>query len=426
MGRFGKRLAATVAVWAGISAIGVGAAISFGDAPRDWPQFRGPARDNVSRETGLLKEWSKGGPALLWKGPGVGDGHASVSVSNGKIFTSGMVGDAVYAFALNESDGKQAWRAKVGGLGGNNDSQGGKGSRSTPTVDGDRVYVLGPVGDLVCLAVADGAEQWRTNLRKEYGGGVPSWGYSDAPLVEGELVIVVPGGKKGTVLALDKKSGKEVWRSTGLSDSAHYVSPIVAEIGGVRQVIVFTAAHLAGIAPKDGTVLWQADRQGATAVCPMPVIKDNYIFTTSGYGVGCDLFKINSDGGKFSAEKVYSNKNMVNHHGGVILLDGNLYGYSDGKGWVCMDMMSGEIKWKEKEALGKGTISYADGRFYLRDEKKGTLALIEASPAGYKEVGRLEQPERSGKPYWPYLVIANGKLLVRDMDNVFCYDVKGK
>jgi len=288
------------------------------------------------------------------------------------------------------------------------------------------VYVEGPVGEVYCLAAADGKEVWHTNLRTDYGGGVPQWGYSDSPVVEGDVVICVPGGRGGTVLGLDKRTGKEVWRSKGLSDGAHYVSPIVAEIGGVRQAIVMTAAHLAGISPKDGKVLWVTERKGATAVIPTPVVKDNYIFVTSGYGVGCDLFKVDAQGGKFSVSKVYANKNMVNHHGGVILLDGNLYGYSDGKGWVCMDMMTGDIKWKEKEALGKGTISYADGRFYLRDERKGTIVLIEADPTAFKEVGRFEQPDKSGKPYWPHLVIANGKLYVRDMDNLFCYDVKAK
>ena len=423
--RLGKRLATVVlgTVVAGGGLI----AVARADAPKgDWPQFRGPARDNISKETGLLKSWPKEGPPLAWKGTGIGDGHSSVAVAGGKIFTTGLDGDGVYAFALNEADGKPAWKTKFGGLGNNQESQGGKGSRSTPTVDGDMVYVEGPVGEVYCLAAADGKEVWHTNLRTDYGGGVPQWGYSDSPVVEGDVVICVPGGRGGTVLGLDKRTGKEVWRSKGLSDGAHYVSPIVAEIGGVRQAIVMTAAHLAGISPKDGKVLWVTERKGATAVIPTPVVKDNYIFVTSGYGVGCDLFKVDAQGGKFSVSKVYANKNMVNHHGGVILLDGNLYGYSDGKGWVCMDMMTGDIKWKEKEALGKGTISYADGRFYLRDERKGTIVLIEADPTAFKEVGRFEQPDKSGKPYWPHLVIANGKLYVRDMDNLFCYDVKAK
>jgi outer membrane protein assembly factor BamB len=423
----GKRLAAMVI--AGATALACGT-VSFGDVPndsgKDWPQFRGPTRDNISKETGLLQKWPQGGPPLAWKATGIGDGHSSVAISGGKIFTTGREGNAVYAFALNEADGKELWKTKFGGLGNNNEGQGGKGSRSTPTVDGDMVYVEGPVGEVYCLSAADGKEVWHTNLKSNYGGIVPMWGYSDSPVVEGDVVICVPGGKGGTVLGLDKKTGKEVWRTKGLSDPAHYVSPVIAEIGGVRQAIVMTAAHLAGISPKDGTVLWMTERKGATAVIPTPVVKDNYIFVTSGYGVGCNLFKVDAQDGKFSVSKVYANKNMTNHHGGVVLVDGNLYGYSDGKGWVCMDFMTGEIKWKEKEQLGKGTVSYADGRLYLREERQGTLALLDASPEGYKEEGRFDQPDRSGKPAWPHLVIANGKLYVRDMNTLLCYDIKAK
>ena len=415
-----KRVAAVVL--AGVSVLG--GAVALADVAKDWPQFRGSMRDNVSKETGLLKEWPKGGPALAWTGTGIGDGHSSVAVANGRIFTSGREGDAVYAFALNEADGKSLWKGKVGDLGDSNEQQGGRGSRSTPTVDGDLVYVEGPAGDVVCFNAADGKEVWRANLTK-FGGRVPGWGYSDSPLVEGDVLVCVPGGKTA-VVGLDKRTGKEVWRSKGLSGPAHYVSPVAADIDGVRQVVVSTDKTLAGLAPKDGTVLWQTARKGQTAVIPTPIVSGDLVYVTTGYGAGENLFKITKDGEKFSATQVYSGKNMVNHHGGVILLDGYVYGYSDGKGWVCQDLKTGAIKWKEKDALGKGSIAYADGRFYLRAEKGGAIALIEASPEGYKEVGRFTPPSLSKKPYWPHLVIANGKLYVRDMDNLFCYDVKAK
>ena len=417
-----KRVAAVVL--AGVTVFG--GAVALADVAKDWPQFRGSMRDNVSKETGLLKTWPKGGPALAWTGTGIGDGHSSVAVANGRIFTSGRVGDAVYAFALNEADGKPLWKGKVGELGDSNEQQGGKGPRSTPTVDGDLVYAEGPAGDLVCFNAADGKEVWRTNLTN-FGGRAPHWGYSDSPLVEGDVLICVPGGKTAAV-GLDKRTGKEVWRSKGLSGPAHYVSSVAADIDGVRQVVVSTDKTLAGLAPKDGTVLWQTPRKGQTAVIPTPIVSGDLVYVTTGYGEGENLFKITKDGEKFSATQVYSSKNMVNHHGGVILLDGYVYGYSDGKGWVCQDLKTGAIKWKEKDALGKGSIAYADGRFYLRAEKTGggTIALIEASPAGYKEVGRFTQPKVSDKQLWPHPVIANGKLYIRDMDNLFCYDVKAK
>jgi len=232
------------------------------------------------------------------------------------------------------------------------------------------------------------------------------------------------------VVALDKQTGKEVWRSKKFTDAAAYAPPLVADIGGVHQIISYTDRHVAGIDAKDGLVLWAAPREGKTAVIPTPVVKDNYVYVTSGYGVGCDLFKINSTDGKFTVEPIYDhdkNKVMVNHHGGVILLDGFIYGNSDSsKSWVCQEMISGKEKWKDK-GVGKGTITYADGHFYTRSEGgKGTIALIEASPDGYKEHGRFDQPDRSGKSAWPHLVIANGKLYVRDMGTLLCYDVKAK
>jgi outer membrane protein assembly factor BamB len=420
--QIGKRVAAIVLAGATV----FGGAVALGDVAKDWPQFRGAARDNVSRETGLLKEWPKGGPPLAWKATGIGDGHSSVSVANGRIFTTGREGDAVYAFALNEADGKPVWKAKVGALGSNNEGQGGKGPRSTPTVDGDMVYVEGPVGEVVALSASDGKEAWRASVTKDFAGKLPLWGFSDSLLVEGDHVICVPGGSGGAFVALDKRTGKVAWRTKEITDSAHYVSPVVAEIGGVRQIIASTDKTIAGISPKDGSVLWQAPRKGRTAVIPTPIVHEDEVYVTTGYGEGENMYKITRNGDKFSAKQVYACKNMVNHHGGVILVDGYVYGYSDGKGWVCQDLKTGAVKWKEKEAMGKGSIAYADGRFYLRDEKSGEIALIEASPEAYKEVGRFKQPELSRKPLWPHPVLANGKLYIRDMDNLFCYDVKAK
>jgi outer membrane protein assembly factor BamB len=425
----GKRLAALVIAGAATLAC----TVSFGDVPndsaKDWPQFRGPARDNISKETGLLKQWPQGGPPLAWKINGIGLGHSSVSVADGKIFTAGAEGDAgsngaTYVFALSESDGKTLWKTKLGDNWKND--QGGFGSRGTPTVDGDRVYMIDPVGDIACLATADGKEIWHSNLKRDFGGGPPQWGYSESVTIDGDNVICTPGGRSGTVMALNKMTGKEVWRSKDFKDPAAYAPPLIADFGGVHQIVSYTESHLAGVNAKDGSVLWVADRKGRTAVIPTPIIHDDYIYVTSGYRVGCDLFKVNSNGGKFNVEHIYHNDDMQNHHGGVIYLDSHIYGHSDAKGWVCQDFMSGAIKWSNK-GVGKGSISYADGHFYLRSEgKQGTIALIEASPDGYKETGRFDQPDRSRALAWPHLVIANGKLYVRDMNTLLCYDIKAK
>lgn len=418
-----KRLAAMV--FAGATAWIGGSAI--GDVPKDWPTFNGPARDNISKETGLLKEWPKEGPPLAWKATGIGDGHSSVSVANGKIFTAGRIDDSCYVFALNEADGKPLWKSKLGGIGTNDDGQGGKGPRATPTVDGDMIFTEGPAGDVVAMAASDGKEAWHVNLKRDFGGSIPHWGYSESLLVDGDNVICTPGGAKGTVLALNKKTGKQTWRTESLKDPAHYTSLVPADIGNVHQVIVFTPASVAGVDAKDGTVLWKTSRRGKTAVIPTPVVKDNYIYVTSGYGIGCDLFKVNYEAGKFSVEPGYKdeNHNMENHTGGVVCVDGYIYGFSDTKNWTCQDMMTGDVKWSDRSLPGKGTIAYADGHLYCRSEK-GPIALIEATPTGWKQTGRFNQPERSGKIAWPHLVIANGKLYVRDMDNLFCYDIKAK
>lgn len=237
----------------------------------------------------------------------------------------------------------------------------------------------------------------------------------------------MPGGKKGDLVALDKKTGELIWQSKDLAESIHYSSPIVAELGGVRQYIQLTDASVSGIAASDGSLLWHATRKGNTAVIPTPIIHGDCVYVSSGYDIGCNLFKIKFADGKFSAEEVYADKSMKNQHGGVVLVGKNLFGYSDGKGWVCQDFETGKVLWTEKAKLGKGSLSFADGMLYLREEaKKGIVALIDATPDGYQEKGRFEQPDRSDKNSWPHPVVIDGRLYLRDQDVLLCYDVKQK
>jgi outer membrane protein assembly factor BamB len=395
-------------------------------APGDWPQWRGPNRDGISPETDLLKEWPPGGPRLLWKAGGLGKGYSTLAIAGRRIFTIGDTNGSSFVVALDLADGKPVWSAKLGKAGavGWGDFEG---PRATPTVDGDLLYAVGQWGDLVCLESATGSERWRKECVKDFSGTLPDWGFSESPLVDGGRVMITPGGGQGAVVALDKKTGALVWRSKQFTDPAHYSSLIAAEIGGVRQYIQLTAASVAGIAAADGKLLWRAPRLGRTAVIPTPICSDGFVYVTSGYGVGCNLFKVTVTGGKFNAEQVYANKVMANHHGGVIKVGDYVYGYSDGKGWTCQDFKNGEATWGEKDKLGKGSLVYADGRLYLRsEEKQGTVALIEASPQGYKEHGRFDQPDRTEKNSWAHLVIAGGKLYLRDQDLLLCYDVKAK
>jgi outer membrane protein assembly factor BamB len=396
-------------------------------AAADWPQFRGPEHNDLSTETGLLKQWPKDGPPLVWQAKGLGDGYSSVAVAGDRLYTAGDKGDSSFVLALNAADGQQVWSAKLGRAGAVGDPKF-YGPRSTPTVDGDLVFAVSQWGEMVCLEAAGGKEVWRKDFTKDLGGACPTWGYAESPLADGDRVVVTPGGSAGAVVALNKKTGVIVWRSKEFTDSPHYSSLAVASIGGVRQYIQLTPESVAGIAAADGKLLWRAARKGNVAVIPSPVCRDGLVYVSSGYGKGCDLFKVSAADGNFTAEPVYSNKVMANHHGGVVLVGDCLYGYSDSKGWTCQDLKTGQAKWQDKEKFGKGSLAYADGQLYLRQEdtSKGTVALIEASPEGFKEHGRFNPPGHSSKNSWPHPVIANGKLYLRDQDVLLCYDVKTK
>lgn len=392
----------------------------------NWPQWRGPDRNGISRETGILKEWPQGGPKLLWKATGLGGGYSTVAIANGKIYTSGDRSDLNYVVALNEADGKVVWEAKLGKPGA--PGWGGfAGPRATPTVDGDLVFTVDQWGELVCLDAKSGKEIWRKDYTKDFGSQRPEWGWSESPLVDGDQVVVTPGGGQGAVVALEKKTGKLLWQSKDFTDPAHYSSIVKATIGGVPQYVQLTAAHLVGIAPKDGSVLWTTERKGKTAVIPDPVVVDDHVYVTSGYGVGCDLFKVTKEGSKFTVSSVYTNnKEIENHHGGVVHIDGHIYGHSDRKGWTCQDLKTGASKWNDKK-LDKGSIVAVDGMLILRQEAKaGTVALVQATPEGYIEKGRFDQPDRSNKNSWPHPVVAGGRLYIRDQDVLLCYDLKAK
>jgi len=391
----------------------------------DWPQWRGPLRDDISTETGLLKQWPADGPPLAWKATGLGEGYSGVSVVGGRIYTMGDIGEASFLLALDAANGKVIWSTKVGKSGGDR-----PGPRCTPSVDGDQVVVLGQFGDLVCVSAAGGKELWRHNLQSEFGGKMMSgWGYSESPLVDDGKVICTPGGAQGTIIALDKKTGTVAWRCKEWTDNAAYSSIIIATINGVRQYIQLTDASVAGVSPKDGSVLWRAPRPGKVAVIPTPIFADDSVYVDSGYDIGCNLFKISAGtaAGSFSAQQVYANKVIKNQHGGIVKVGEYLYGHSDGDGWTCQNFKTGEAVWQEKAKLPKGSLSCADGMLYLRAESgPGTVVLLEPTTTGWTEKGRFDQPNRSNVNSWPHPVISGGKLYLRDKDILLCYDVKQK
>jgi outer membrane protein assembly factor BamB len=391
----------------------------------DWAQWRGEGRRGHSPDKGLLEKWPEGGPKQLWLFEDCGKGYSAPAVVDSSVYILGAR-EVTQLICLEEATGKEKWATEVGVIYKND---WGDGPRSTPTVDDGLVYALGGKGDLVCAKADRGEVVWSKSLTKDFGGKLPNWGYTESVLIDGEKLICTPGGNPGAIVALNKKTGDVIWTSAGLTDGAQYSSPIMIEHDGQRQYVQLFMKALVGVSAEDGKVLWKTRFRGRTAVVPTPIYSNGLIYVTAGYGAGCKQIRL---GGQ-TPEITYENENIVNHHGGVILLDGHLYGHSDKRGdgeWVCQHFESGEIVWKSKK-LGKGAIGYADGRFYCLGEKDGTVALIEASKDGWKEQGRFEmEPKtkiRSGRgKIWTHPVIVNGRLYLRDQDLFFSYDVKGE
>jgi len=394
-------------------------------AANDWPQWRGPDRTDISKETGVLKQWPKGGPKQVWLNKDGGLGYSGFSIVGGKLFTMGARDGKEFLIALDANTGKQLWCAEIGALLTNN---WGDGPRGTPTVEADRVYALGGQGTLVCCEVAGGKLIWKKTMQ-EFGGKVPAWGYTESPLVDGKLVVCTPGGSQGAIAALDKMTGAVVWQSKEFTDPAQYSSIIAVNHNGARQYIQLTMQSVAGVSATDGKLLWRSEWTGKTAVIPTPIFRDGCVYVTSGYGAGCKLVKIGA-GNKVT--DVYTSPLMENHHGGVVLVGDHLYGHSNRAGWVCQNFKTGEQAWADKKVLGKGACACCvEGMLYCLEENTGTVVLIEASPKGWKEHGRFkldpQTTQRSPKgKVWTHPVVANGKLYLRDQELIFCFDVKAK
>ena len=407
--------------------LAIGTLLSLAAGPieaADFSGFRGPKRDNISTETGLLKQWPVGGPKLLWTAKGLGEGYSTVSIVGGRAYTMGATragGESVHAIDL--AGGNIVWSTKISSQYG---ASAGNGPRATPTIDGSRLYAQGLSGDVACLDLESGRIIWQKNVLKTFGGGRPGWAICESVMIDGQKMICTPGGRDATMVALDKVTGDELWRSAVPGNpGAAYSSPIVTTAGGVKQYVNFTRNAVIGVRASDGTFLWkQSGSVNGTANCSSPVAAANLVFSASGYGKGGALVELTSSGGKTSARQVYHTRNMKNHHGGMLLLKGFLYGFNDGGGLTCLELKTGKVAWRNR-SVGKGAVTYADGHVYLRSEG-GRVALVEASTTAYKQTGVFAQPQRSGRPAWPHPVVADGKLFLRDQNILLAFDIKGR
>lgn len=395
----------------------------------DWPLWRGPERNGISREKRLLQEWPKQGPKLLWHITEAGRGYSTPSVVGDRLYLLGNEGlDNEYVQALSVADGHRIWSMRLGKVGNPDQDPPFPAARSTPTVDGDLLYALSSDGDLACLEINSGAVRWRKNLRTDFGGKPGTWAYAESPLIDGNKVICTPGGGAATMVALNKQTGEPIWKC-GLSeaDEAAYASVIVVEAGGIRQYVQLLQKGLVGIEAETGRFLWRFPKATSrfNANIPSPLASGNMIYVASA-GTGGGLVKLTRQDDGIKAEQVYFESKLPTAIGGAIKLGDYLYG-TTGSALLCLEFANGNVKWQER-SLGAASLCYADGRLYLHGEN-GEVGLVEPSPEGYREKGRFAPPSQPGKlntmeKAWAYPVVANGRLYVRDHGTIWCYDVK--
>ncbi len=395
-----------------------------------WPQWRGPQRNGVSEETGLLTEWPSEGPKLLWQRKELGSGYSTPAIVGDRLYILGSSdNDNELIHALDVSKGGEPiWSKRVGKVGEPDQKPPYPGARSTPTVDGDRLYVLGSDGDLLCMNAVSGDVVWQKNLRTDYGGKPGEWAYSESPLVDGDVLVVTPGGVDATIVALDKSTGEPIWKAPiEGEEEAAYSSVVISNAGGVKQYVQFLDKGLVGVDAATGKLLWRYDRtaQGSPANIPTPLVHDDYVYTASGRGGGA-LIKLNlAEGeGRFVVEEKAYDDTLPKAIGGVVLVGDHLYGTTN-DALKCVELATGDVKWQDR-AIGAASVCLAEGHLYLHGEN-GEVALVEATHEEYREKGRFtppDAPDRGNSKAWAYPVVADGKLFVYDMGTLWCFDVK--
>jgi outer membrane protein assembly factor BamB len=409
----------------------------FAAAPGgNWPQWRGPQRDGVSTETGLLTSWPAGGPPKLYTTTGLGRAFSSVAVAGGRVFTMGDRAQGQFVIALDEETGKQVWATRIGGVYNSPDDF--NGPRGTPTIDGDLLYAIGTEGQLVCLETATGRERWRKSFERDFDGQMMSgWNWSESPLVDGDRVVVTPGGSSAGIVALEKLTGRDVWRAAiprlvpRGSDGAAYSSIVISNGGGVKQYVQLMGRGVVGVRAADGRFLWgNNDVANNIANISTPLVSGNYVFASTSYDTGSVMMELSP--GKMpntvsAARRYFLGPNVFqSHHGGFVLVGGYVYGgHGQSQGFpTCIELATGKSVWQKVRGAGAGSAAViaAEGHIYFRYQD-GTIALVEANPASYNQKGSFQIPNPHTLS-WPHPVIAAGRLYLREQDALHVYNIK--
>ena len=425
-------LATSAALCVCFSTVPVTRSSGIGAATEDWPQWRGPERNGTSRESGLLKQWPAGGPKLLWQVNDIGDGYSTPVVVGNRIYLmSNRDMENEFVAAHSTQDGKVIWTTRVGNVGNPNQNPPYPKARSTPTVDGNFIYALGSDGDIACLEAKTGKIRWSKNIRKEFGGTPGEWAYAESPLVDGDLVVVTPGGAEATMVALNKKTGALVWKSAVPGgEPAGYASAIVVQGGGRKQYVQLLSKGIVGVDAKTGQFLWRyAEAAKGPAQYFTPIARGEYVYGGA-LGVGGGMVRLKPEGNGVAAEQVYFIRGLPNGIGGAVLVGDHIYGTEVGQQLVAAEFSTGKVKWKA-ENFGWGSVAAADGHLYFHFIN-GDIALVEASPDAFREKGRFAPPNQPKKKQvgqfpegaFAYPVIANGRLYIRDLGTLWAYDIK--
>jgi outer membrane protein assembly factor BamB len=414
----------------GMTLIALGVAWLATNVPAaDWPQWRGPKRNGISQEKGLLQEWPKEGPKLLWKATDLGKGYSTPAVVGDRLYLLANEGlENEFVAAVSVKDGKRVWTATLGKVGNPNQKPTFPAARSTPTVESEFLYALGSDGDLARVEIGTGQVRWRKNLRADFGGKPGAWAYAESPLVDGDTLICTPGGSDATLLALNKNTGEVLWKcALPEGDEAGYASAVVVEAAGVRQYVQLLQKGLVGVEARSGKFLWRFNKAVSKygANIPSPLVSEDIVYAGSA-GTGGGAVRLQSKDGGVAVEPLYFEAKLPTAIGGAVKVGDFLYG-TTAQALLCADFKSGSIKWEER-ALGAASMCFADGRLYLHGEN-GEVALIEPASEGYRERGRFtpgEPPTRANnmEKAWAYPVVANGKLYIRDHGNLWCYAVQ--